>query len=120
MPVLPCECQASHGAIIGQLLRLRSGSASKAPALQRPNTFATIARDKFAQKFFSLRRDMIARLFAPQVLPKSVEGRSVPHVKAARQFMNPHTDLSRALSCLLENTLGAPVDSLEDLSMQLF
>jgi len=34
--------------------------------------------------------------------------------------MNPDTNLRRALSCLLENTLGAPGDSLEDFSVQLF
>src|SRR2546430_10001182 len=120
MRVLPCECEASHEAIIGQLLRLLSGSAGNPPALQRPNTFATIARDKFAQKFLSLRRDTIARIFAQEFIAKSMKRRAIIHVKTARQFMNRDTDLGRALSCLLKNLLGAPVDSLEDLSVHSF
>src|SRR5207248_9841142 len=120
MRALPCECEASHVAIIGQLLLFLSGSASKAPGLQRPNPSAIIACDKFAQKFCSLRRDTIVRISAQQFIAKSMSRRAIVHVKTARQFMNPDTDLGRALAGLLENLFGAPVDSLEELSVQPF
>ena len=90
----------------------------KAPALQRPNTFATIARDKFAQEFLSLGRDTLARIFVQQFITKSMQRHAVIHVKSARQFINPDTDLGSAMSCLLDNPVGTPVDSLEDRSVQ--
>jgi predicted DNA-binding transcriptional regulator YafY len=63
---LPCENEASHVAVANQsrwLSRLLAGPAPEAPILQ-PNTLAAVARDKFAQKLSSLRRNVVARIFA--------------------------------------------------------
>src|SRR6266581_1881724 len=120
MRVLPCDCEASHLAVAGQPLQLLSDSARKARVLLRPNTFQTIARDKFAQKLLGLRRDVIARIFAKQFTTKPTERRVIVDVQSARQFVNTDADLRRALYCLFQNSLGAPIDSLEDFLVQLF
>jgi len=49
-----------------------------------------------------------------------MQRRAIIHVKAARQLVNTDTNLRRALSRLLENPLGTPVDFLEYFSVQLF
>ena len=113
MRALPCECEASHVAVVGQPLQLLSdfGTNNAGPT---PTTHAaTIARDKFAQKLLSLRRDTVARIFAKQFVCKAdaTPPRSSTSIREA--IHEPDTDLGRASYCLLRKLTRYAVDSFE-------
>jgi hypothetical protein len=77
-----------------------------------------ITREEVAQKFRSVWREIVRGNFSQEFITKSTQSRLLIHIKSAWQFANFDTNLDCSLFRLPKNSLGAPVDALEDFAAQ--